>query len=192
LHLTSHDAPQLPPKTSEQWHLAGAQCTWDTTMGARVVIAVMDTGCDLSHPDLLPNAWVNPGEIPGNGVDDDGNGHLDDVHGWNFGSDSDDLTDGDGHGTHVASVAAGAGVARVSGVSPGAKVMCLKVQDGDGKLFASYMFAAYQYALDNGAHIVVNSFSNTYWSVPTGAARAPPSSAAWLSPALTRGRSHCS
>lgn len=54
----------------------------------------------------------------------------------------------------------------VSGVAPGAKVMCLKVQDDDGRLFASYIFAAYQYAMEMGAHIIVNSFSNTYWSVP--------------------------
>ena len=165
---------QIPPKTSEQWHLAGAQCAWDSSMGERVVIAIMDTGCDLSHPDLAPNVWVNKGEIPGNGVDDDGNGFIDDVYGWNFGDGGADLTDLTGHGTHVASVAAGAGVSRVSGVAPGARIMCLKVQDGDGRLFASYMFQAYQYALDMGAHIVVNSFSNTYWSVPAGQARARP------------------
>ena len=51
-------------------------------MGERVVIAIMDTGCDLSHPDLAPNAWSNKGEIAGNGIDDDGNGFVDDVHGW--------------------------------------------------------------------------------------------------------------
>lgn len=54
----------------------------------------------------------------------------------------------------------------VSGVAPRAKVMCLKVQDDEGLLFASYIFAAYQYAMDMGAHLIVNSFSNTYWSVP--------------------------
>lgn len=59
-----------------------------------------------------------------------------------------------------------AGASMVSGVAPRAKVMCLKVQDDDGHLFASYIFAAYQYAVDMGAHIVVNSFSNSYWSVP--------------------------
>lgn len=142
-------------------------------MGERVVIAIMDTGCDVSHPDLAPNIWTNTGEIPGNGVDDDGNGLIDDVYGWNFGDDDTDLTDASGHGTHVASIAAAAGVSRVSGVAPGASIMCLKVQDREGHLFASYMFQAYQYALDMGAHIVVNSFSNTYWSVPATQARAP-------------------
>lgn len=141
-------------------------------MGERIVIAVMDTGCDLAHPDLAPNAWLNRAEIPGNGIDDDGNGFIDDLHGWNFGDGGADLSDKNGHGTHVASIAAAAGVNRVSGVAPAAQIMCLKVQDGDGRLFASYMFAAYQYALDMGAHIVVNSFSNTYWAVPTDPAGA--------------------
>jgi hypothetical protein len=163
---------QTPPKTSEQWHLLGSECVWDHTMGERIVIAIMDTGCDLSHPDLAPNAWINKAEIPGNGIDDDGNGFVDDVYGWNFGDKNADVTDNNGHGTHVASIVAAAGVSRVSGVAPGASIMCLKVQDKDGRLFASYMFSAYQYALDMGAHIVVNSFSNTYWSVPTEAASA--------------------
>lgn len=150
---------------------------WDATMGEGVVIAVMDTGCDFSHADLAPNAWVNPGEIPGNGVDDDGNGFVDDLFGWNFGDGNADLTDRSGHGTHVASIAAAAGVSQVSGVAPGARIMCLKVQDADDALYASYMFAAYQYALDMGAHIIVNSFSNTYWSVPATPASEPPYSA---------------
>lgn len=118
------------------------------------------------HPDLAPNAWVNTGEIPNNGIDDDGNGFVDDVHGFNFGDGSADLTDSNGHGTHVAAIVAAAGVHMVSGVAPRAKIMCLKVQDSDGALFASYIFSAYQYAQDMGAHIIVNSFSNTYWAVP--------------------------
>jgi subtilisin family serine protease len=88
------------------------------------------------------------------------------VNGFSFGDNNNDLTDSDGHGTHVAALVAASGVHMVSGVAPRAKIMCLKVQDSDGALFASYIFAAYQYALDMGAHIIVNSFSNTYWSVP--------------------------
>lgn len=88
------------------------------------------------------------------------------MHGFNFGDSNDDLADSNGHGTHVAAIVAASGVHMVSGVAPRAKIMCLKIQDRDGALFASYIFSAYQYALDMGAHIVVNSFSNTYWSVP--------------------------
>jgi subtilisin family serine protease len=123
-------------------------------------------GCDFTHADLSPSAWVNTGEIPNNGIDDDGNGYIDDVRGFNFGDNNADLTDASGHGTHVAAIVAAAGAHLVSGVAPKAKIMCLKVQDSGGHLFASYIFSAYQYALDMGAHIIVNSFSNTYWSVP--------------------------
>jgi subtilisin family serine protease len=135
-------------------------------MGDQVVIAIVDTGCDFSHRDLAPNAWVNEFEIPNNGIDDDGNGFIDDYNGYNFGSGNGDVSDENGHGTHAASIAAGAGVAAVSGVAPHAKIMCLKVSDEDGRLYASSVFQAYSYAKAMGAHIVSNSFSNTYWSIP--------------------------
>jgi subtilisin family serine protease len=163
---------QISPRTTDQWHLAGADCAWKHSKGKRVVIAIMDTGCDFSHPDLGPNAWTNRGEIPGNGIDDDGNGYVDDIAGYNFGDGNTDLTDISGHGTHVAATAAAAGVNMVSGTAPEAKIMCLKIADTDGKMYASYVFAAYEYAAKMGAHIIVNSFSNTFWKVPEGPARA--------------------
>ena len=71
------------------------------------------------------------------------------------------------HCVQVASIAAGAGAHRVSGVAPHAKIMCLKVQDDNGNIFASYVFGAFQYAQAMGAHIISNSFSNTYWDLPS-------------------------
>ena len=76
---------------------------WNVTTGdANFVIADIDTGMQLNHPDLAANLWTNPGEIAGNGIDDDGNGYVDDVHGWDFYSVDTDPSDSDGHGTHTA------------------------------------------------------------------------------------------
>jgi subtilisin family serine protease len=129
---------------------------WDRQTGnTGVTIAVVDTGAALQHPDLAPNIWTNPGEIPGNGFDDDLNGFIDDVHGWDFaGGDADpnDAIDTDeGHGTHVAGVigAVGSNGIGTAGVDWRASVMPLRVPlTVDGEL------GAFQYARDNGARIV--------------------------------------
>ena len=127
--------------------------------GAGTVIAVIDTGVDYNHKDLADNIWINPGEIAGNGIDDDGNGYIDDIHGVNILSDNRDPMDDHGHGTHVAgAITMTAGNGGGVGLAYGAKIMCIKAGSSSGT-FASYDVAkAIKYAVDNGADVINMSF----------------------------------
>jgi len=139
---------------------------WDITTGSSViVIAVVDTGVDYSHPDLSDNMWSNTGETPDNGIDDDGNGYVDDVRGWDFIGNDKDPMDLHGHGTHVTGIAAAEGdnSIGITGVCWTARIMPLKFLDANGYGTVADEISAIDYAIGNGAHIINASFgSDTY------------------------------
>src|SRR5262249_24208374 len=108
---------------------------WDTATGTgRVTVAVIESGIDYNHPDLAANIWTNPGEIPGNGIDDDHNGYVDDVHGYDFVNNDGDPMDDNSHGTHVAGTigAIGNNGVGVAGVDWNVRLMALKFLDATG------------------------------------------------------------
>ena len=130
-----------------------------------VIVAIEDGGIDFDHVDLAANMWINPGEIAGNSIDDDNNGYVDDIYGYNFADDAGEIYVGE-HGTHVAGTVAAvsnngigvSGVAGGSGNNDGVKLMSCNVFSATSGGFAE----AYTYAADNGAVISQNSWSYTY------------------------------
>jgi len=146
----------------EQWAVASGSVldlpgAWELARGAGATVAIVDSGARVQHPDLAPNIWTNFDEVPGNGVDDDRNGYVDDVHGVDLSSTrpGQDLSDGYGHGTHVAGiVAAAANNAGVVGVAPQAKLMIVKVLKGDGSGTTGGVAEGIRYAAANGARVI--------------------------------------
>lgn len=151
------------PYYFQQWALdhIGAPAAWDITQGSdSMIIAVLDTGIDLDHPDLVNRLWQNPGEIPDNGVDDDNNDYIDDIHGWNFVEGNVLPQDDVGHGTHVAGIIAaevnnGIGTA---GIDWHARILPLRVLDTNGAGTYSDVAAAIHYAIEKGAQVINMSF----------------------------------
>jgi subtilisin family serine protease len=148
----------------DQWALkrvgftGGSDSAWDlVSVNAKpVIVAVIDSGLDWNHKDFSwENLWRNPGEVPDNGQDDDGNGYVDDIVGWNFLGHNNSPWDHDGHGTFVAGLIGatrgnGTGIA---GINPNVKVMVLKAINNFGHTRASYIAKALVYAADNGARV---------------------------------------
>ncbi len=134
----------------------GAPTAWDTATGDGVIVAVIDTGIDYNHPDIAANVWVNPNEVDGNGIDDDNNGFVDDVRGWNFVFGNNDPSDHNGHGTHVAGTIAAVGDNGIGiiGVAWHAHVMAVKGLDDNGFGFDSTLAPAIMYAASNGADVI--------------------------------------
>ncbi|MFL5651558.1 MAG: S8 family peptidase [Chloroflexota bacterium] len=162
LDNTGQDIQQgLEPGGAVDVDVDAPQALAVTTGTASTVVAVIDDGVDFSHPDLAQRAWTNPGESGGgmetNGIDDDTNGYVDDVHGWDFCHDDNTVHDfnDDKHGTHVAgTIAASLDGAGVVGVAPGVSIMALKfLSDGADCGFDSQAIAAIDYAASFGVRI---------------------------------------
>jgi subtilisin family serine protease len=152
----------------EGWNLfdtdgSGSFETGERKPGEGVVVAVIDTGLDSEHPDISSNLWSNPGEVPGNGVDDDGNGFVDDVIGWDFAYGDERPDDDHGHGSHVSGTIAALGNNQIGviGVAPWAKIMVLQGLRDDGSGPAVDLANSIFYAAEMGADVLSNS-----WGAP--------------------------
>ncbi|RLC61070.1 MAG: hypothetical protein DRI80_09625 [Chloroflexota bacterium] len=161
------------PDWPRQWGPTqiGAPSAWTVTTGtASIVIAIVDSGIRLNHEDLAANLWNNPGETPGNGIDDDGNGQVDDTWGWHFyhqwawngeeytymPAENNQVADDNGHGSHVAGIA-GAGIDNetgIAGIAGNARLMTVKVLDEYGSGWYSDIAQGIIYAVDNGARVI--------------------------------------
>ena len=136
---------------------------WELGIGSKeVVVAVVDTGIDFFHPDIRDNIWINTNEIPGNGLDDDNNGYIDDVHGYDFVSDDGDPFDDQSHGTHVAGIVGAVTNNRQgsAGVAQKVSMMAIKTFGVRGTADVATVARGVRYAIDHGARII-----NASWGV---------------------------
>jgi hypothetical protein len=176
------DDPQIPVRQQWLFDLLGTEAAWETVRAEQgdAVLGVVDGGFDVDHPDLAPNLWTNPGEIADNGIDDDGNGFVDDVHGWNVtlarGAPLylEGMPETRRHGTLVAGVAgavAGNG-AYGAGVAFNPRVMLVSVQDESGEgLDTTYAYRGIAYAAANGADVINCSWRGVWFVRPGQANR---------------------
>lgn len=180
LHFTDDVPPEVPNDLHEKlWGFnnngqtggkAGADGNildaWKVTVGDNSeqgpLIAIIDSGADMDHPDLVANFWTNPGEIPGDGIDNDGNGVIDDVHGYDAGDDDGSPDDQVGHGTHVAGTigAVGNNGEGVTGVNQKARLMPIRIDSG-GRITTDGVVRGLMYATKMGADITNNSWGGS-------------------------------
>ncbi|MGD1717688.1 S8 family serine peptidase [Dapis sp. BLCC M172] len=150
--------PEVPDVGGNQWglDLVKAPEVWNQGFqGDGIVVAVIDSGVDYTHPELIGQMWNNSNEIPNNNIDDDGNGYVDDVQGWDFVDNDNDPMDEEGHGTHIAgTIAAKRDGIGTTGIAPNAKIMPIRVLDDQGSGQARDGIEAIRYAVDNGADVI--------------------------------------
>ncbi len=156
------------PSLNKQYAVNNIELTnaWDITTGSnQVIVAVIDSGIDSTHEDLKNNIWMNPFEIASNGIDDDNNGYIDDISGWNFQDSNNDTSDYMGHGNIVAGVIAAEGNNGfgIAGVSWNAKLMPLRIHQKENP-DENQLAAAIRYAVDNGAQIINGSLAGRTYS----------------------------
>ena len=140
---------------------------WTTFTGSSsVLVGVIDTGIDYTHPDLAANIWTNPGEIAGNGLDDDANGYIDDVHGWDFANNDNDPMDDHYHGTHCAGTigAVGDNGIGVAGVSWSVRMAAIKFLDAYGYGSTDAAIASIDYAARIGVRVINASWGGGGYS----------------------------
>lgn len=149
------------------WGLKNMKTTlaWDLTQGENALVAVVDTGIDYTHPDITANLWINAGEIPNNGVDDDNNGIVDDYYGCHYleGQVYGDPRDDNGHGTHVAGTIAAVGNNNLGiiGVAPKAKIIAAKGLDREGSGYIVDLANCINYVVNQGADVINNSWGGS-------------------------------
>lgn len=190
-HVTELRAVPDDPRFTEQWHWlntgAGgglldadidAEIAWDFTTGGltangdTIVVAIIDSGLDYNHEDIAANVWINHSEIPGNGIDDDGNGYVDDVYGWNAYDENGDIW-GNSHGLQVAGMvgAVGNNGIGITGMNWNVKLMTIVGGTPESSVIASYAYALEQRILYNesngerGAFVVA---TNSSWGIDRG------------------------
>lgn len=164
VYSLAFEAPD-DPMYSQQWGIEaiGLDKLWSqpAVSSKRPVIAILDTGVDISHPDLEANIWTNAAEADGaEDSDDDGNGFADDIHGWDFVNQSARMRDNNGHGTHCAGIAAAVGANGIGivGANPDALIMPVTVMQSDGTGDVATIIKGIDYAAANGADIISMSF----------------------------------
>ncbi len=157
-YLKSKGSWKQKPAYDDLWglKLINAPKAWRLSQGEKVTVAVVDTGVDSTHAELQGRMWVNPGEVAGDGIDNDNNGLPDDVSGWDFNGHTNNTLDDNGHGTHVAGIIAANVNNRIgiAGVAPLATILPVKVLNkyGDGDF--TPIFRGIRYAADMGAQII--------------------------------------